>query len=330
MTNITFASNNLVHWPLSELSTLADSFDATRVPYSIFLNYNQSMSSIEFGAVAGNVTWFHFRMYFTDAQDGNSNTYDFPLIQAFDANANLLFQMTKTMPFDPDWKVNLKLYHDGGSITGDQQFPFNQLKMNSVDIRYENNGTNLVNLKLYVNGGLAKELDYVGLSSFGKPVAMQLGAAFSTAGGDKQYVSEIIVADGDTRNARLNLLRPTAVGGETDWVGIATDLADDDPTSGMTSILANERQTLDLSAYTGAGNISALVISTVAIAGVNAPQNIRHTVRMSAVNYDGPADLPLSEALSYGITDFQINPATSQPWTSADLATLEMGFISKT
>ena len=112
-------------------------------------------------------------------------------------------------------------------------------------------------------------------------------------------------------------------------MGIATDLADNDPTSGMTSIAANERQTLDLSAYTGAGNISALVVATVALAGANAPQNMRHTVRMSTVNYDGPSDIALGETLKYALTDFQINPGTSVPWISTDLTNLEMGFVSK-
>lgn len=327
MTSINFASNNLVHWPLSESATLAGAYDDTRVPYSIFLTYNQSMSSVQFPPVAGDVTWVHFRLYFDDAIDGNFQSYAHYLIQVFDENANMLFRLNKISSFNPDWKCRLYLFHDSGSVTGDQQFNFNQSKMNTVDIRYELTGS-LISLKLYVNGGLAKEIEYVGTAAFGKPVAMQIGAAFAKEP-HKQHTSEFIVADGDTRNARLNLLRPTATGGENDWVGIATDLADNDPTSGMTSIAAEERQTLDLSTYVGAGNISALVLSTVALAGANAPQNMRHTVRMSAVNYDGPADLPLSEALSYGITDFQINPATSQPWTSADLATLEMGFISK-
>lgn len=327
MTNIVFASNNLVHWPLSESSSDTNTFDATRVPYSLQVAENQSMSSIEFLPVAGDVTWIHFRMYFTQAIDGNFQSYSFPLIKVFDENANLLLAMNKISYFDPLWQLRIYVYHDSGSINGDQQFPFNQSKMNTVDIRYEKTGA-LINLKLYVNGGLAKEIEYTGTNSFGKPVAMQIGAAFAK-GANQQHVSEFIVADDDTRNARLNLLRPTATGGESAWVGIATDLADNDPTSGMTSITAEERQTLQLSAYVGAGNLSSLVISTVALAGANAPQNIRHTVRMDTTNYDGPTDLPLGTTLKYGLTDFQINPALGIPWTSADLGSLEMGFISK-
>jgi len=326
MTNIVFASNNLVHWPLSEASTQAGSFDATRVPYAIVVNNQQNVGSIAFAPVAGNVSWTHFRLWFDNNWSGG-NPEDYFLLKGFDTNANLLFDLTKYPNSSKDGRTTGKVYHGGGNVSGTQAFPFNEDKMNSVDVRYENDGAK-VNMQLYANGALALELEWVGVVAFGQVTSIQIGAAFTNTGA-QQWMSEIIVADNDTRNARLNLLRPTAVGGETDWVGIATDLADNDPTSGMTAITAEQRQTVDLSAYTGAGNLSALVVSTVALAGANAPQNIRHTVRMSTVNYDGPADIPLSETLRYGLTDFQINPATSLPWTSADLVGLEMGFIAK-
>lgn len=326
MTNIVFASNNLVHWPLSVSSTESGSFEPTRVPYALVINNQQNMGSIKFTPVTGDVSWVHFRLWFNNSWVGG-NPEAYFLLKAFDANANQLFDLTKVADSAPNHRTDLTLFREGGSVVGQQQFPFNQSKMNTLDVRYENDGAK-VNMQLYVNGALARELEYVGVVGFGQVESIQIGAAF-TNGGAQQWMSEIIVADGDTRNARLNLLRPTAVGGETDWVGIATDLADNDPTSGMTSIAANERQTLDLSAYTGAGNISALVVATVALAGANAPQNMRHTVRMSTVNYDGPSDIALGETLKYALTDFQINPGTSVPWISTDLTNLEMGFVSK-
>jgi len=329
MPNIVFASNNLVHWPLSESSTTAGTYDSTRVPYSFFLNYNQGMSSVEFAPVSGNVTWVHFRLYFADAQDGNFNDYEYPLIRVFDTSDNELFKTIKKNLFDPDWRTKMYIFHDGGSITGDQAIPFNKAKMNTVDLRYENTGS-LVNLKLYVNGALAKDLEYTGAATFGKPAKMTIGAAFSTDGAATQHVSEFLVADGDTRNARLEMLRPTAVGGESDWPGEATDLADNDPATGMQTTLTEQRETVLVSAYAGAANVSAVVVASLAYAGVGGPQNMRHTVRMSTVNYDDAADTLLSETLKYVISDIAINPGTSLPWTSADLSAIEMGFISKT
>lgn len=323
MPNILFASNNLVHWPLSVSSSEAVTFDSGRVPYSLQLNYNETMSSPVFTPAVGDVTWLHNRMY----MDGLYTTGAYQMMRAFDVNGQILFSIDKKGG-SGEFLTILTLYRPSGSLTIEQTFPFNSLKMNSVDVRYENDGAE-VNMGLYVNGGLAGYLSWTGVVSWGQPAYFTLGSVFATLNTGSMHVTEMIVADGDTRNARLNLLRPTAVGGETDWVGVATDLADNDPTSGMTSIAALERQTLTLSAYTGAGNISSLVVATMALAGANAPQNFRHTVRMATTNYDSSADIPLGQDLRYGLTDFQINPATSLPWVSGDLSSLEMGFISK-
>lgn len=323
MPNILFASNNLVHWPLSISSSESVTFDSSRVPYSLQLNYNEVMSSPVFTPAAGNITWIHNRMY----MDALYTTSTFQMMRAFDDTGQILFSIDKKSG-SGEYITILKLYRPSGSLTIEQTFPFNGFKMNSVDVRYENSGSEL-NMGLYVNGGLAGYLSWTGAAGWGQPAYFTLGAVFAAQNTGSMHVTEMIVADGDTRNARLNLLRPTAVGGETDWVGIATDLADNDPTSGMTSIAAAERQTLTLSAYTGAGNISSLVVATMALAGANAPQNFRHTVRMGATNYDSSADIPLGQDLRYGLTDFQINPATSLPWVSGDLGSLEMGFISK-
>ncbi len=325
MPNILFASNNISHWPTSVSDTLAGTFDSTKVPYSIKLSYLQSIASPTFAVAAGDVTWLHFRVW------ANSNDINdkFHMLKVFDANNNLLIQVNK---FTTGSVYNLGLQVFDGATNTDvvAGFPLNPGVMNLVDVRFEVTAGGVLDGKLYLNGGLAAVGAFASNpNSYGKPTHFALGAAF-TSGAGFQYMSEILVADSDTRNARMSLLRPTGEGGETSWVGVATELADDDPTSGMTSILANERETLALSAYTGASNISSLLVATQSVAGANAPQNLRHTVRMSATNYDSAGDILLSDVLQYDITDFQINPATSIPWVSGDLTGLEIGFISKT
>lgn len=322
MPNILFASNNIAHWPLSNSTTQAGTFDATRVPYAIRLAHEEVINSPAFIPTTGEISWVHFRMFF----NGKLNAGIVPLVKGFAVNGEILFEVRKTFN-DSEFTHDITLYRDGGELEGTTSFPININQMNSIDVRYEVTATE-INMKLYTNSGLAASLTYAGTHTWGQLAYFTLGASYADVS-EFMQVSEIMVADGDTRNARLNLLRPTATGGESDWVGLATALSDDDPSSGMTSIAAEERQTLTLSAYTGADNISALVIATQSVAGANGPQNLRHTVRMSTVNYDGPDDLPLGDILGYAITDFQINPATSLPWVGSDMATLEMGFISK-
>ncbi len=328
MPAIVFASNNISHWPLSRSSTLAGTFDTAKVPYSIELQENELITSPQFAPVAGNVSWIHFRYLFKDLSDAATSTF----MKAYDANGVLLFEMYK-QTFTPSTvaQVITKLYRDGGDVLGYMTFPFNEDLINGVDIRYENDGANVLTVNLYVNSGLAATATYAGTITAGQVAYFSVGSGFSyTPSPTLCYVSELLVTDGDTRNARLDLLRPTAAGGETDWVGIATDLGDDDPTSGMTSITAADRHTFIMSAYGGAANVSAIVVATQSMAGVNGPQNMQHTVRMGAVNYDGGTDIPLGDILQYNATDFPINPATSLPWVGGDLATMEMGFISKT
>jgi hypothetical protein len=125
-------------------------------------------------------------------------------------------------------------------------------------------------------------------------------------------------------------LRPVTLGFHNDWVGVVTQLSDDDPSSGMTTILANQSETVNLSAYVGADNMSSVAIATLAVAGVGAPQNMKHLVRMSGVDYEHPTLHALAPTLQYNISDFQENPGTSLPWTSTDIAAaFEIGFTSK-
>lgn len=323
MPSILFSSNNVSHWPLSRASTQAGTFDSTRVPYSIELQWQESIASPAFPEVAGNVTWIHCRTWM-DTNDADDRLH---MMRVFDANQNKLCEVYKFNNAN-SYTLGLRAYENGNVVTTEASFPVNIGVMNQIDVKITVTATT-VEASLYVNGGLAAIANHaLNDANFTKPTHFNLGAAFASSSG-KHYFSEILVSDSDTRNARMSLLRPTAAGGETDWVGAAVELADDDPTSGMTTTLANQRQTLDLTAYTGASNISSLVVATQTIAGANGPQNLRHTVRMSAVNYDGPSDIPLAAVLQYDITDFQINPATSLPWVADDLATLEIGFISK-
>lgn len=73
------------------------------------------------------------------------------------------------------------------------------------------------------------------------------------------YFSEVIISDSDTRNARLDLLRPVSAGAYENFDGPLSSLADDDPTTGMTTTLPDQSQSTILSDYAGANNISNVV-----------------------------------------------------------------------
>ena len=322
MPNITFASNNLSHWPNAVAGSVADTYDANRVPYSIAMSNFEILNSPVFAAVAGDETWFHARIFPGNFGFGNEEM----LIQAYQPDGTVLFNLKKIQN-QYEAKFDVELYDGSSTNQQNSTVNFTAGKLGFWDIRYKVTGL-LIELDFFVNGALAASLAFASNpNGYENPVSFSLGCPFTDSLGDIQHYSEIIVADGDTRNARLDLLRPVAAGAYEEWIGSLVALADDDPTSGMTTIAAAKRQTVSLSAYSGAANISNFVIVSQTTRGQNSPTKIKHTIRLSTVDYDS-ADIPCAFALQYNLTDYLINPATSLPWVGSDLSAIETGFMS--
>lgn len=326
MPKILFASNNVSHFPGSAPGSIAGTFDPLRVPYAVALSNWQLLSGPEFVPATGSDTWFHFRVMC----DGDP--YSIP-----NANTGIMFQCQDSLNRTSvriakknlvyAQQLTLTVFNGTTSIVADTTIPMTQSKMNFIDIRLQITSV-LIRADLYINGALAA------FASFGSnpntltnPIRFSLGCSHTESLALFQNYSEIIVADGDTRNARLNFLRPVSAGAFSQWDGELLSLGDDDPTSGIYTKVAAERHTAGLSTYIGAQNLSNLVSVSQTTRGLNSPTKIRHTIRQSGVNYDSPnIDLPFS--LQYNLYDLQLNPATGLPWTSTDLSSLEVGVLS--
>lgn len=322
MPKILFASNNIAHWPTAVAGSVPGTFDSARVPYSIAMSNYETLNSPKFTPTTGDSTWFHMRVY------ANSLSYngDTALLNGYADDGTLLFQVRKKSS-SYDYTLRAQIFDGGTSITGDSTINLTRAKVGFVDVEYIVTPLK-IELKLHVNGTQSLTiLLNSNPNSFTAPNAFSLGCAFTEDLNDIQHVSEIIVADGDTRNARLDLLRPLAAGAYENWQGNLAALADDDPTTGMTTIAPAERQTVTLSPYSGAENISNLVIVSQTTRGQNSPTGLRHTIRLSGVDYDSDL-IPVDFPLQYNITDFEINPATSLPWEGGDLSLIETGFLS--
>lgn len=323
MPNIVFASNNIGHFPTTVAGSVPGTFDPTRVPYAITLSNYEVVSSPAFTPVTGEETWFHFRL-FADGDSSFSRTDT--LFQAYDENNHLLCRLSKLTSVT-NYTVKLDLFDGTNTLSRTCNVPLTNGKVGFMDIRYRVTSL-LIEIDVYINGLLTASQNFgANPAGYGNPNRFSLGCAFGTNLTDTMHFSEIIVADGDTRNSRLNILRPAGDGGLDDWDGPLVDLADDDMTSGMTTLDADARHTMLLTAYTGARNISNYVAVSSTTRGATAPTGLKHSIRVSGVNYDSDL-IPVGQALQYNITDFPINPATSIPWDSADLIDLESGFVS--
>jgi hypothetical protein len=323
MPNILFASNNISHFPTAVAGNVLGAYDPTRVPYTIAASNDETLNSPKFVPPTGTVTWFHFRTYFTSVEYGGGKT----LIRAYDLASNLLFTITKKGS-DYGAFVTLTVYNGATSVSVNATLPFTFSKTNITDVKLVTSSLE-VSIELYVNGALAGRAALnSNPNNYAPACRFSIGTALASGLNGVQHYSEIIVADEDTRNARLNLLRPNAAGNYDDWQGLLGVLSDDDTTTGMTTIAPDKFQTVGMTDYTGASNISNFVSISSTTRGKNSPANLEHIVRLSGVDYMSQLH-PVPYELAYQITDFKINPATTLPWTAADVAAIETGFVSR-
>ena len=318
MPKILFASNSISHFPGSVVSSRTQYFDGARVPYAINSPVATVVGSPEFNATTTDETWFHFR----GGADAWPNNYADRFFEVNAADGTQIFYLA--YDDSPDDGYYMSFLTQEGTRSGQFFLPWANGQFRTFDIQLLYTGIQAT-ARLYVNEILILTLD--GASS---GVYVPRTCRFGGNSGDQNtgfFFSEVIVADGDTRNARLDLLRPTAAGVHQDWLGPLGYLADDDPTTGMTTLAALEKQTTVLTPYTGAQNVSNVVQVTTTVRGINSPDLLRHIVRLTATDYEsGDFSVPFEK--DYQITDWSLNPATGVPWSSQDLANAEFGFVS--
>lgn len=311
MANVVFASNNIAHWPGSV--AVSGQHDATRVPYAIGLPYGAYIDGPEFTPVVGDESWVHFR-YKAQNDRYDSGT----VMKIWDGNGNILLDIYKR---NPNYSCDFTLYNGSQTV-------LNTFSLGSTNYTYDFQfliDAFGVQFKLYRNGTLMLTQTLGSNTNRIAPGKISLGGGKSDSG--YTYFSEIFVADDDTRLGRLNLLRPSAAGAYSEWDGILANLADSSTETGMNTLLPDKRVSASLSAYAGTDGISNVIAISTTTRGQNSPTQLNHFVRMSAVDYDGPVH-GVDFSFDTELTDWTINPATSLPWTIADLAAIEVGFQS--
>ena len=324
MPNMLFASNSVSHFPGAVIGPDPWSFDSTRVPYSIECPNHTPCGSPFFEESTTDEYWFHFR----HGSDNWTSNDDENIIEINDFDGNRIFQLSYQNRDTSGYSSRFTV--DGVESTSTRYYPMRTNGMRTYDIQLKWTALN-AEARVYMNEILVETMIIV-RTSFTHPRKMifggrEGGSHVSNFTGE-DFISEIIVADGDTRNARLDLLRPVAAGAYGDWLGPITSLSDDDPTTGMTTLDPDQNQSTILSPYTGAHNISNIVQLTTTVRGLNSPENLRHLIRISGVDHLSPATYAIPFEKAYQVTDWGHNPATSLPWSSTELTNAEWGFRS--
>ncbi|QNI21192.1 hypothetical protein [Vibrio phage vB_pir03] len=146
-------------------------------------------------------------------------------------------------------------------------------------------------------------------------------------------VSEVIIADEDTRGWRLAKLDPEAAGSFDEFGGIVDSINTEDLTADSVSADGPMKQSFQYSDFSTDANAAGLQVhslvlgSVVNTAGNPAAPIFRHMVTNGTdVGYGPNASAPDADgALAPQLDIMEVNPLTGNAWTMAEIDALEFG-----
>lgn len=319
-----FAGNTLAAFSRNntapvEVST-AGSFDSTYVANSIQLNTNAGgyIQSAPFSATG--TVWLHFDKYFGTTDVSNQKSSTGPMLWNNTLGVGV-FRLAALADFS---SLVQPQYWNGSAWTN-----------TGTAIVLASNARAQVDVKVVLGASFELYVDGVlqtsGTSWAGSPpttVTHFRGYGWGNGTGTGQtYLSQILVADFDTRSSKYFCRLATANGTHTDGTGTFTDINEavlDDATSINLPIVGNRKSFTKSSISVPAGYaISAMVIAgraTVASPASDGKANIRS---------GGTTYASAGLGLTAGIEPFNYmattDPATGSAWTQAGFNSAEFG-----
>lgn len=192
-----------------------------------------------------------------------------------------------------------------------------------VNIRFNDGASGNIEIDVYMDGAMRE--NYSGTLS-SHPSTGVASIAFNnndTIG--NRSVTEIIIADEDTRGMRLTEMTPNAAGNYTAWTGDYTDFVEAAGGTGISSNTNGDRESWGLTSPIQTGEIAGarVVHQVFGYPGSSGVSQIDGFVRISSTDYDSGAQTP-SPGIPL-IFEWTQNPATSAAWTQTELQALEVG-----
>lgn len=259
--------------------------------------------------------WYHAR-FRTHADISSAVTLDGHLIEFYTADDEFIGSLDVS---DGSWRL---LSETGSTAAISDITPDTEYVM---DVSLDVSGGSYT-MELYFGGTLQGTLTWT--SALARPTTAVFDFYDTDAVDSVEtwYCSEVIVTDGEsTIGWRLATLTPNADGTHTDWQGDYTGIETLGDGLGISSGTVGAKQSWTFAAVpagvTGSSTIRGVFQSTVASVGQAAPPTITPFTRVSGTDYDETAFTPST----VDIVEFAQNPATSAPWTAAELASLEVG-----
>lgn len=202
-----------------------------------------------------------------------------------------------------------------------------------IDIHIETNigaNPNQHRETVYVNGSLSIKTQ-INANGGGAPALFRFGG-LDYINGANCWVSNIRISDENTVGTKFKVLPPTAQGNYDEFTGGAAELGDYLSTTVAYATAGGQRTSGTITPGTQPpGSLTKVFLSSTTRStgpGAN-PSQIGLFARIGGVDYDGALYTPGAAILPI-VEEYDVNPATGEDWTWADLATLEVGLRAVT
>lgn len=302
-----------------QASDVSGYYDKTRVDGAFHL-FSGHAVLIDNEAPAATEVWYHFR-YATRGIAGAFESGNF--VEIRDANSNIVARMTYSAG-----NFSISAVGTTTSTSGTNRLANGSAY--SIDIQVIVAATTTV--RFYINGALFADRTVTTGVGFGIPRSIRFAWTEGSGNSSGQYVSEVIIADEDTRGMRLRELRPSAFGIFQEWDGAAAAVRDSDLATGISTDTANRRVSFGVTNLEniGAGDIiNRVVAQTYAQRGETGIGKFNHFFRFRDGTVTDSADITLAPLGAFYREEFLLNPKTGLPWVPEDFRSLQTGIRSR-
>ncbi len=162
------------------------------------------------------------------------------------------------------------------------------------------------------------------------PVRFDFGGVDFLDGNARFFLSNVLISDQDTRGRRFRILRPTGAGTLATAEGGFAELGDGDSATFAYARAVGDAVTSTLTPGASLpGTIGKIILASYARNAVETPNpaTVVNRLRIAGADYDATGLSPAGGSIEALSSEWALNPATGAPWTWADLATLEVGFM---
>lgn len=213
----------------------------------------------------------------------------------------------------------------GGGTTGTGSFlPTTTRQPVDIRVTFNDGASGNITLEYYVNGVQVGSTTTQALSSHPATGIASIRIGGVDHGGWR--MSEVMIADEDTRGYRLGQMTPDGAGNYSAWAGAGTNCGTRFNATGISSRTATDRESWSLSAYSGPASptsIRGVFNQHHCKKGSSGPSQLDSFLRISSTDYDAGAQTPLP--LGANIYEWANNPNTASAWATSDFASLEAG-----